>query len=196
MSSLPRKAVGEEGGAPPPPPGAESRLTSQHLDIDDNKKGSVLFRSMASNPWPFMLLLPIVMVAVDGSDYAEMAVDQAISLGGICNSEIFVISVVDLYPEQMAVAPALVEKMSAEVRDYLDNAQKKIEAANISCETIVHMGGKPHEFIVDEAKQKEIDLIVLGTHGRSGLKRVLLGSVAQNVIGHSPCPVLVVPDAV
>jgi nucleotide-binding universal stress UspA family protein len=56
------------------------------------------------------------------------------------------------------------------------------------------MGGKPHEFIIQEAKEKEIDLIVMGTHGKSGIKRVLMGSVAQNVIGHAPCPVLVVPN--
>ena len=135
-----------------------------------------------------------ILVAVDGSAFSDLAVDQAISLGGICNSEIFVISVVDLYPEQMAVAPALVEKMSEDVRKYLDKAKQKIDEADISCETIVHMGGKPHEFIIQEAKEKEIDLIVMGTHGKSGIKRVLMGSVAQNVIGHAPCPVLVVPN--
>ncbi|MGD9080896.1 MAG: universal stress protein [Desulfobacterales bacterium] len=135
-----------------------------------------------------------ILVAVDGSAYSELAVDQAISLGGICNSEIFVISVVDLFPEQMAVAPSLVEKMSEEVRQYLDRAKQKIDKADIPCETIVRMGGKPHEFIVQEAKEREIDLIVMGTHGKSGIRRVLLGSVAQNVIGHAPCPVLVVPN--
>ena len=134
-----------------------------------------------------------ILVAVDGSSFSEAAVDQAISLGGICKSEIFLISVVDLFPEQMAVAPALVEKMSEEVREHLDNAKAKVDKAKIPCETIVHMGGKPHEFIVQEAKEKSIDLITMGTHGRTGLERVLLGSVAQNVIGHSPCPVLVVP---
>jgi len=51
-----------------------------------------------------------ILVAVDGSSFSDLAVDQAISLGGICNSEIFVISVVDLYPEQMSIAPALVEQ--------------------------------------------------------------------------------------
>jgi hypothetical protein len=137
-----------------------------------------------------------ILVAVDGSDFSETAVDQAISLGGICNSEIFVISVVDLYPEQMEVAPALVEKMSQEVRQHLDKAKKKVDKANIPCETIVHMGGKPHEFIVQEAKDKRIDLICMGTHGRSGIKRVLMGSVAQNVIGQAPCPVLVVPPGI
>jgi nucleotide-binding universal stress UspA family protein len=137
-----------------------------------------------------------ILVAVDGSDFSEAAVDQAISLGAICNSEIFVISVVDLYPEQMEVAPALVEKMSQEVRQHLDKAKKKVDKANIPCETIVHMGGKPHEFIVQEAKDKRIDLICMGTHGRSGIKRVLMGSVAQNVIGQAPCPVLVVPPGI
>ena len=135
-----------------------------------------------------------ILVAVDGSAFSDAAVDQAISLGGICNSQIFVISVVDLYPEQMAVAPGLVEKMSEEVRQHLDRAKEKVDKADIRCETIVHMGGKPHNFIVQEAKDKGIDLIVMGTHGRSGIKRVLLGSVAQNVIGHAPCPVLVVPN--
>ncbi|KGM43747.1 hypothetical protein JY97_05260 [Alkalispirochaeta odontotermitis] len=135
-----------------------------------------------------------ILVAVDGSAFSDMAVDQAISLGRICNSEIFVISVVDLYPEQMEVAPALVEKMSAEVRDHLDKAKQKVDEAGIVCETIVHMGGNPHEYIVQEAKDKGIDLICMGTHGRSGIKRILLGSVAQSVIGHAPCPVLVVPS--
>ncbi len=135
-----------------------------------------------------------ILVAVDGSAFSHMAVDQAISLGGICNSQIFVISVVDLYPEQMAVAPALVERMSDEVRQHLDKAKQKLDKANISSETIVRMGGKPHELIVQEAKDKAVDLIVMGTQGRSGIKRVLMGSVAQNVIGHAPCPVLVVPS--
>ena len=135
-----------------------------------------------------------ILVAVDGSDFSDMALDQAISLGQICRSEIFVIIVVDLYPEQMEVAPAMVEKMSEEVRQNLDRAKKKVDKADIPCETIVHMGGKPHEFIVHEAKDKGIDLICMGTHGRSGLERILMGSVAQNVIGHAPCPVLVVPN--
>ncbi len=136
-----------------------------------------------------------ILVAVDGSDFSDAAVDQAISLGSICRSEIFVISVVDLYPEQMAVAPVLVEKMSAEVRGHLDKAAEKVEKAGIPCETIVRMGGKPHEFILQEARERSIDLIAMGTHGRTGLKRVIMGSVAQSVIGAAPCPVLVIPSA-
>ena len=113
-----------------------------------------------------------ILVAVDGSDFSDAAVDQAISLGGICNSEIFAI------------------------REHLDKAKEKVDKAGIPCETIVHMGGSPHEFIIQEAKDKGIDLICMGTHGRTGLKRILMGSVAQSVIGHAPCPVLVVPPGV
>jgi nucleotide-binding universal stress UspA family protein len=134
-----------------------------------------------------------ILVAVDGSVYSEYAVDQAISMAGICNSEIFIVSVVDLYPDQMAVAPSLMENMSKEVRELLETTKEKVEKANIQCETIVHMGGQPHEFIIKEAKEKDIDLIVIGTHGRTGLKRLLIGSVAQKVIGFAPCPVMVVP---
>ena len=136
-----------------------------------------------------------ILIALDGSKYSDTALDQAISLGSICNSTIYAISVVDLYPEQLEVAPALAEKMSEETRKILDNARKKIETANISCETIVHIGGQPHEFIVKEAKDKNIDLIVMGTHGRTGLKKLAMGSVAQKVIGHTPCSVLVVPTS-
>lgn len=135
-----------------------------------------------------------ILVAVDGSEHGNNAVEQAISLGAICNSEIYIISVVDLFPEQMAVAPALVEKMSEDAKKFIDAAKQKVDDAKIPCETIVHMGGDPYEFIVQEAKDKEVDLIVMGSHGRRGLERILLGSTAQNVIGNAPCPVLVVPN--
>ena len=136
-----------------------------------------------------------ILVAVDGSEFSNNAVEQAISLGSICNSEIFIISVVDLFPEQMEVAPSLVEKMSEDARTYIEKAKNKVDEAKLPCETIVRMGGAPYEFIVQEAKEKNIDLIVMGTHGRRGLERIIMGSTAQNVIGHAPCPVIVVPKA-
>lgn len=134
-----------------------------------------------------------VLVALDGSVYSEYAIDQAISLGDQCNSTIYLINVIDLYPEQMAVAPELTEKLSSEARQLLDAGKKKVEKANLACETIVRMGGHVHDLIIEEAKERDIDLIVMGTHGKTGLKGLFIGSVAQKVIGHAPCPVLVVP---
>jgi nucleotide-binding universal stress UspA family protein len=134
-----------------------------------------------------------ILIALDGSKYGEAALDQAISLGRICNSTIFAICVIEMYPEQLEVAPALSEKLSVEARETLDKAKAKVEEENIPCETIVRISGQPHESIVQEAKEKKIDLIVMGTHGRTGLKKLIMGSVVQKVIGHAPCSVMVVP---
>ena len=134
-----------------------------------------------------------ILVAMDGSKCSEKALDQAISMAKICNSTLFGISVIELYPGQMEVAPALVEKLSAETREILERVKDRAAKENISCETIVHIGGQPHEFIIQEAKEKNIDLIVMGTHGRTGLKKLLMGSVTERVIGHAPCAVLVTP---
>ena len=134
-----------------------------------------------------------ILVAMDGSKCSEKALDQAISMAKICNSTLFGISVIELYPGQMEVAPALVEKLSAETREILERVKDRAAKENISCETIVHIGGQPHEFIIQEVKEKNIDLIVMGTHGRTGLKKILMGSVTERVIGHAPCAVLVTP---
>jgi nucleotide-binding universal stress UspA family protein len=134
-----------------------------------------------------------ILVALDGSKYSEAALDQALSMAKICNSKLFAISVVDLYPEILAEAPGVEEKLSEEVRKTLERAKQKAEKQNISCETVVHMGGLAYEFIVKEAQEKNIDLIVMGKHGKTGLKRLLMGSVSERVIGHAPCAVMIIP---
>jgi len=136
-----------------------------------------------------------MLVAIDGSKCSEHAVDQAISLGGMCNSTIYLLSVVDIQAEHMSDAPYLVDKLTQQAKSYLEQAQQKVEKANISCEAIIHTGSKPHEFIVKEAKDRNVDLIVLGTHGRTGVKHFLLGSVAQKVVGFAPCPIMIIPAA-
>ena len=134
-----------------------------------------------------------ILVALDGSRHSDKALEQAISMAKVCNSELFAITVIDLYPEILGVAPALQERLSKEAREILDRAKERAQQENISCETIVHMGGQPHEYIVREAKKRDADLIVMGTHGRTGLKKLIIGSVAERVIAHAPCAVLVTP---
>jgi nucleotide-binding universal stress UspA family protein len=134
-----------------------------------------------------------ILVAVDGSPHSDKAVDQAISMAKVCHSTLFFISVIALYPETMEIAAALEEDMSKETRRVLDKAQQHARHEDVPCETIVHIGPEPHKFIVQEARNRNADLIVMGTHGRTGLKRLLLGSVAERVLGHAPCAVLVTP---
>lgn len=135
-----------------------------------------------------------ILVALDGSKYSDKALDQAISMANTCNSKLFALSVIQLHPEQLAQgATTLEEKLSQETRDILARAEDRADKNGIPCETIVRMGAQPHEFIIQEAEDKNIDLIVMGTHGKTGLKKFFLGSVTERVIGHAPCAVLVTP---
>ena len=136
-----------------------------------------------------------ILVAMDRSKYSEKAFDQAISIAKICKSILFVVSVVDLYPEVKALVLALEEKgkVLKGTKDFLEGVKAKAKKEKIPCETIVHIGRQPHEFIIQEAKEKNIDLIVMGTHGRTGLDKLLIGSVAERVVGHAPCAVMVTP---
>ena len=134
-----------------------------------------------------------ILVALDGSEFTDAIVDQAISMGRICNSVIYVISVMAFFPESLAIAPQLEEEMAKKTREFLEIVKKKVEKENLTCETIVRLDPQPYLPIVEEAKKKNVDLIVMGTRGMTGLKRVFLGSVAQKVIGYAPCPVMVVP---
>ena len=134
-----------------------------------------------------------ILVAVDGSKYTDIIVDQAISMGRICNSVIVAISVIPFFPEYVSSAVQLEEELSKNTRKLLETVKRRIEKENIACETLVRIDDQPHEPIVQEARKRNVDLIVIGTRGVTGLKRVLMGSVAQKVIGHAPCPVMVVP---
>jgi hypothetical protein len=114
-------------------------------------------------------------------------------MGRICNSVIVAISVIPFFPEYVSSALELEQELSKNTRKLLEKVKHRIEKENIECETIVRIDEQPHEPIVQEAKKRNVDLIVMGTRGMSGLKRVLMGSVAQKVIGYAPCPVMVVP---
>lgn len=134
-----------------------------------------------------------LLLATDGSESAEAAVQEAINIAKSCSGRLFVIAVVEVNPEYEALAPQIVEKAEYETREHLDSVKARAEKEGIVCETIAHQGEEPFQFIVDEARKKKADMIVMGSHGRTGLKRLMMGSVTARVIGHAPCKVLVVP---
>lgn len=135
-----------------------------------------------------------ILIALDGSENGDKALEQAFSMAQLCNSQLTAISVVPMFTEQLSVAPALEEKLSMEARETLDAAKAKAEKAGYTLETVVRFDGQPHLPIVEEARSRSADMIVIGRRGKSGLADILLGSVSQRVIANAPCVVMVTPD--
>jgi nucleotide-binding universal stress UspA family protein len=136
-----------------------------------------------------------LLLSADGSEFSEGAVREAIGLAKTCGSKLYVVSVVEVNPEFESLAPGLVEKMEKETRQYLEEVKEKALKEGADCEIIVHEGEDPYQYIVDEAAKKQVEMIIMGRRGRTGLKRLMMGSVTAKVIGHAPCKVLVVPKA-
>jgi nucleotide-binding universal stress UspA family protein len=131
-----------------------------------------------------------VLVATDGSKQCRPAVEKAIDFSQSYGGEISVVSIVDVPAEFYAEAPQVVEDMIHKAKIYVEEVKKKAEASGVKAEAFVKEG-EAYQAIVDLAKERDVNIIVMGSHGRTGLKRLLMGSVAEKVIGYAPCPVLV-----
>jgi hypothetical protein len=136
-----------------------------------------------------------ILLATDGSEYSEGAIREAIKLAKKCSSRLSAISVIEANPEFEALAPQIIENREKTARQNLDAVQARARQEGVDCDTIVREGEESYKFIVDEALKNKSTMIVMGRRGRTGLKRLVMGSVTARVIGHAPCDVLVVPKA-
>ncbi|MBI4682919.1 MAG: universal stress protein [Nitrospirae bacterium] len=132
-----------------------------------------------------------IVFATDGSRYSSAAADKAMDLAKSYNGNIKVICSVDVTDEFLAQAPEVVERMVKEAKVFTQAIKEKADALNINIETFVREG-ETFRVITDLAKQANADVIVMGSHGRTGIKKILMGSVTEKVIGYAPCPVLIV----
>jgi nucleotide-binding universal stress UspA family protein len=99
--------------------------------------------------------------------------------------------VVDVPTEFYAEAPKAVEDLVRKAKEYTAAVRKQAEDAGVKAETFIGEA-EADAAIVNLAREQNVNLIVVGSHGRTGLRRLLMGSVTEHVIGHAPCPVLVV----
>jgi nucleotide-binding universal stress UspA family protein len=134
-----------------------------------------------------------ILVAYDGSKCGKKALDQAISLADACGSTLHLLHVIGINDEYMALGIGLEEKLNKEAVALVGQAMKKIAKAGVKADSVIVHEEQPFRAIISEAAKRKANLIVLGTHGRTGLPKILMGSVAQRVIGNAICPVLVVP---
>lgn len=132
-----------------------------------------------------------VLVGTDGSKYSKACIDRAIDFAQAYGGEIIALSVVDVPTEFYGEAPQVVDDLIDKAKRYVGDVKKQSEKAGIKAETFVREG-ETYRVIIELAKESKADTIVMGSHGRTGLKRLLMGSVTEKVIGHALCPVLVV----
>src|SRR5512139_1236047 len=142
---------------------------------------------------PIFDSLKNLLVCTDGSEYSEGAVREAIRLAKTTGASLTVLSVIDFNPEFQALAPDLVDKMEADIRKHLDKVKEKAAAESMKVQAFTLLSTAPYIGIAREAEKVGAELIIMGRRGKTGLKRLLMGSVTKRVIGHAPCSVLVVP---
>lgn len=132
-----------------------------------------------------------IMLATDGSKYSLSATDKAIDIAQSYGGDIKAVSVVDVTEEFQTEAPEAVDRLVAGAKGFVEEVKKKAETQGVRLEPFVREG-ETYRVITDFAKKFASDVIVMGSHGRTGIKRLLMGSVTEKVLGHAPCPVLVI----
>ncbi len=134
-----------------------------------------------------------ILVALDGSVPSKRALENALSLGRESGAKIYLIRVLGLHQEEGEPISTSGQKLLQELKKSLEQTKAEVEKQGMECETLVHIGPDIDQFIIQEAKDNQIDLIAMGTHGRSGLSGLLMGSVARKVLCRAPCPVMIIP---
>jgi len=134
-----------------------------------------------------------VLVPIDGSQQAKDALDHAIP--AFPDADIVLLHVIDPIDSGFnaeSVVPGLSEDWYASHKDTAENLfEEARERTGREFDTAIEVG-RPARTIVEYAKQEDADHVVIGSHGRSGVARILLGSVAETVVRRSPVPVTVV----
>lgn len=131
-----------------------------------------------------------ILHPTDGSDASNRAVDHVLDLAGTYDATLHVLSVADTdeFAALDGVDPASVRNSAAEA---VEAVAERATDADVAVTTDVR-DGSPDDEILAYASETDIDMIVMGTHGRSGVGRVLLGSVTEAVVRQSPVPVVTV----
>ncbi|MFB6171057.1 MAG: universal stress protein [Haloarculaceae archaeon] len=132
-----------------------------------------------------------LVVPTDGSDLSGRALDRAVALAETYGATVHVVHVVTSTALSTAEGGAVLQLLETDGRDLVTAAADRVRAAGATVETAT-LTGAPHRAIVDHADRLGADLIVMGTHGRTGLAHVALGSVAERVVRSAPVPVLTV----
>lgn len=141
-----------------------------------------------------------ILIATDGSTLSRKAVTSGIELAALVGAQVVVLKVIPRYPVSyfeggMAVSVQEVSKVEKQWADaaqtVVDDVKAKAEASGVKAKAVTIKSDLVAEAIITAAKKHKCDLIVMASHGRRGIKRLLMGSETQHVLTHSHVPVLI-----
>ena len=142
-----------------------------------------------------------ILIATDGSELAKRALEHGLKLAKLVNAEVTIVTVTE--PPAIVgggyatmggvfdVIPELIEAQEAAGRELLATAKTLADREGVTGTTVLVDNSFPAEGIIATAESVGADLIVMGSHGRRGLGRLLVGSQTSNVLAHTKIPVLV-----
>lgn len=142
-----------------------------------------------------------ILVPIDFSDYSKNSLKYAINFAKQFRAELFLIYVVEpvIYPPDFSMGqiaiPTVDLEMDKRAVEELNKLAKKEMPLEVKVNTIVKTG-KPFIEIIETASEEEIDLIIISTHGHTGMEHILFGSTAEKVVRKAPCPVLTLREPV
>ncbi len=141
-----------------------------------------------------------ILVATDGSPLSDTATKHAIELAALCGAELIAINIVARYPQSyfeggIALQPEDVDRVEQQWADegqkVVDAVVQRASARAVSARAVVMRADVVSDAVLDAVRQYRCDLVVMASHGRKGIKRLLLGSETQHVLTHAEVPVLV-----
>ncbi len=137
-----------------------------------------------------------ILVPLDGSEIAKKALDQAEKLAKVFESEIVLFQVVPfmpIYGSPELVTPLIIDEKQKELAEkYLSDLAEDLKLKGFKVRAVVRTGQQVAVEIIDFAKEDGVDLIVMCTHGRSGITRWVLGSIALKVLTRAETPILLI----
>jgi universal stress protein A len=136
-----------------------------------------------------------ILVATDFSPFSERAVDSAVDLAVKFDADVLLVHVIESLNYSLTDTMTVVgheKALSVTATALLENLVKQLSEKNRSVRSFL-VSGTPYREIIKKSQEEDVDLIVVGTHGRTGVEHFLLGSVAEKVIRLAACPVLTVP---
>jgi nucleotide-binding universal stress UspA family protein len=138
-----------------------------------------------------------ILVPTDLSEGAEQALDYACELARTLNAQVHLLNVIGIpilgVPELgVALTSSMIDSLIADNQAALDALVAKRAGTGVNFGQVLLKTGDARDLINQTAKELGADLIVMGTHGRRGVSRALLGSIAETVVRSAPCPVLTV----